>query len=253
MHSLTKSSIFSPYYLLGYAHSQVTILTPYVGQILAIVKEMRRSMNDVNAFVSELDQAELLREDADLEDIASQAEKSGKKQIRCSSVDNYQGEECDIIVISLVRSNKYNGIGFLKEEQRVNVLLSRAKHGMFIVGNAATLRSSSKGNHVWKPLLDMIQSQGRIVKSFPTICQLHPTDGTTYCTSVQEFRTQRPNGGCNRPCSARLKCGHACPLVSALIFDPTLRYLHLYSDLITPFSDVSSDGSRTFDHTQAMH
>lgn len=229
----------------------MTILSPYVGQILATVKEMRRSMNDVNTFVSELDQAELLREDADLEGIDSQAEKTEKKQIRCSSVDNYQGEECDIIVISLVRCNKHNGIGFLKEEQRVNVLLSRAKHGMFIVGNAATFRSS-KGNHVWKPLLDMFQSQGRIVKSFPTICQLHPTDETTYCRTVQEFRTQRPNGGCNRPCSARLQCGHACPLVSLLMFDPTERYLHLRSNHLFSL-DVSSDRSRTFYHTQAMY
>jgi hypothetical protein len=181
-----------------------------------IVKEMRRSMNDVNAFVSELDQAELLRDDVDLDDIDPQ-EKMGNKQIRCSSIDNYQGEECDIIVISLVRSNKYGGIGFLKEEQRVNVLLSRAKHGMFIIGNTATLRSSSKGKHVWNPLLDMLQSQGRIVKSFPTVCQLHPADGTTYCKTVQDFRVQRPNGGCNKPCNARLECGHACPLVSILV------------------------------------
>ena len=219
----------SPLCLLGYSHNQVTILTPYVGQILAIMKEMKRNMSDVNAFVSELDQAELLRDDVDLDEVASQEEKKGNKQIRCSSVDNYQGEECDIIVISLVRSNKHCGIGFLKEEQRVNVLLSRAKHGMFIVGNAATLRSSSKGNHVWKPLLDMFQSQGRVVKSFPTVCQLHPTDGTIYCRSVQEFRTQRPNGGCSRPCSARLECGHACPLVSIesciSLFISTLPYL----------------------------
>ena len=59
----------------------MTILTPYVGQILAIMKEMRRSMNDVNTFVSELDQAELLKEDTDLEDIVSQAEITGKKLI----------------------------------------------------------------------------------------------------------------------------------------------------------------------------
>ena len=204
--------------LAGYAHNQVTILTPYVGQILEITKEMSRSMGEVNTFVSELDQAELLRDDVDLEHIDSQEKNNGDRRIRCSSIDNYQGEECDIIVISLVRSNKYGGIGFLKEEQRVNVLLSRAKHGMFIVGNTATLRSSSTGCHVWKPLLEMFQSQGRIVSSFPTICQLHPTDGVTKCLTVQDFRTQRPNGGCTRPCNARLKCGHACPLVSNNFF-----------------------------------
>ncbi len=212
-------------------------------------------MGDVNTFVSELDQAELSRDGVDLEHIESQGKDDGDKRIRCSSIDNYQGEECDIIVISLVRSNKYGGIGFLKEEQRVNVLLSRAKHGMFIVGNTATLRSSSKGRHVWEPLLDMFQSQERIVSSFPTICQLHPTDGATKCLTVQDFRTQRPNGGCTRPCNARLKCGHACPLVSSFCLESSIfsTYFSQHTFLnILSRSDVSPNRSRASDHSHAM-
>src|SRR5210317_734093 len=85
---------------------------------------------------------------------------------------------------------------------------------MFIVGNSTTLRSSSKGKHAWNPILDMFQSQGLLVKSFPTVCQLHPSDGVVLCREPKDFRMLRPNGGCCRPCGSRLQCGHACPLVS---------------------------------------
>ena len=44
-------------------------------------------------------------------------------------VDNYQGEEADIILLSLVRSNQDDVIGFVKTENRVCVALSRARHG----------------------------------------------------------------------------------------------------------------------------
>ena len=60
------------------------------------------------------------------------------------TVDNYQGEENDIIILSLVRSNAKNNIGYLKISNRVNVGLSRAKHGMFIFGNSDCLVSKEK-------------------------------------------------------------------------------------------------------------
>ena len=47
--------------------------------------------------------------------------------VRVSSVDNYQGEENDLILLSLVRSNNDNDIGFLKMNNRICVALSRAK------------------------------------------------------------------------------------------------------------------------------
>ena len=40
------------------------------------------------------------------------------------------------MIFSAVRSNRHGNIGFLKNERRTNVALSRAKHGMIIVGNA---------------------------------------------------------------------------------------------------------------------
>ena len=55
--------------------------------------------------------------------------------MRISSVDNYKGEENDIILLSLVRSNKQYSIGFLKNFNRVCVAFSRAKLGFYIIGN----------------------------------------------------------------------------------------------------------------------
>ena len=54
--------------------------------------------------------------------------------VNITVVDNFQGEENDIILLSLVRSNNEANIGFLKVENRVCVALSRAKIGLYIIG-----------------------------------------------------------------------------------------------------------------------
>lgn len=113
----------------------------------------------------------------------------------------------------MVRANRRGNIGFLKEPQRVNVLLSRARHGMYIIGNARTLVSSNRGSAVWEPILQRLQSNGRVLKGLPTTCQLHPNDEPIVLCQKSDFRARRPNGGCERPCSYRLPCGHACPLM----------------------------------------
>ena len=59
-------------------------------------------------------------------------------------LDNYQGEESDIILLSLVRNNEDNKIGFLSIENRVCVALSRARNAMYIMGNMAQLSSENK-------------------------------------------------------------------------------------------------------------
>ena len=73
------------------------------------------------------------------------------KSIRYSTIDNFQGEESDIVILFLVRSNNTGNIGFLKEEQRVNVLLSRAWYGLLLVGKLQKLLSSKMGKHVGSP------------------------------------------------------------------------------------------------------
>ena len=55
--------------------------------------------------------------------------------VRVTAVDNYQGEENDVIILSLVRSNEEESVGFLKTDNRVCVALSRAKNGLYAFGN----------------------------------------------------------------------------------------------------------------------
>ncbi|MEX2591476.1 MAG: AAA domain-containing protein [Anditalea sp.] len=55
------------------------------------------------------------------------------------TIDGFQGQERDIIVISLVRSNSKGEIGFLADTRRMNVALTRAKRKLVVIGDSATL------------------------------------------------------------------------------------------------------------------
>ncbi|RKO96759.1 hypothetical protein CXG81DRAFT_4806, partial [Caulochytrium protostelioides] len=60
--------------------------------------------------------------------------------IRIVTIDEFQGCEADVVIVSLVRSNHKKLCGFMKVINRVNVLLSRARNAMYIIGDAATMR-----------------------------------------------------------------------------------------------------------------
>jgi len=61
------------------------------------------------------------------------------KQMRISTIDSFQGQEKDVIILSLVRSNDETGIGFLKDYRRMNVAITRAKEQLFVIGDSATI------------------------------------------------------------------------------------------------------------------
>uniref|UniRef100_A0A0D3FZD7 Uncharacterized protein n=1 Tax=Oryza barthii TaxID=65489 RepID=A0A0D3FZD7_9ORYZ len=70
--------------------------------------------------------------------------------VRVNSVDGFQGSEEDIIILSTVRSNSTGSIGFLSNRRRANVALTRARHCLWILGDAATLLGSGS---VWGELV----------------------------------------------------------------------------------------------------
>ena len=59
--------------------------------------------------------------------------------ISINTVDGFQGQERDIIVISMVRSNDEGQIGFLRDLRRMNVAITRARMKLIILGNADTM------------------------------------------------------------------------------------------------------------------
>ena len=74
--------------------------------------------------------------------------KNDLDHIEIDTVDGYQGREKDIIIFSSVRAkNADKSIGFLTDKQRLNVSLTRAKHGMYIICHADSLKRADKD---WK-------------------------------------------------------------------------------------------------------
>lgn len=72
------------------------------------------------------------------------------------TVDSFQGQERDIILISLVRSNTENEIGFLKDYRRMNVAMTRAKYKLIIIGDSATLGADA----FYGDLLTYVETNG---------------------------------------------------------------------------------------------
>lgn len=87
------------------------------------------------------------------------------------TVDSYQGEENDVVVLSLVRSNQRNNIGFLEIENRVCVALSRAQRGFYIFGDAPNLCKSSM--LWWYVLQIMAKDPCRVGFHLPLTCTKH--------------------------------------------------------------------------------
>ncbi|MGE3268232.1 MAG: AAA domain-containing protein, partial [Chloroflexota bacterium] len=69
-------------------------------------------------------------------------DRAALKLLEIDTVDAFEGREKDIIIVSLVRSNRRRDIGFLRLMQRINVALSRAKTMLIVVGDTSTLRGS---------------------------------------------------------------------------------------------------------------
>ncbi len=65
------------------------------------------------------------------------------KQLRISTIDSFQGQEKETIILSLVRSNDDGDIGFLKDYRRMNVAITRAKEQLFVIGDSATIGADS--------------------------------------------------------------------------------------------------------------
>lgn len=100
-------------------YGTVAVLTPYRAQKMALERKLRSVLGDGAAAA-----------------------------IAVQTVDGYQGQEADIVVFSCVRADReeaggdgnLRGVGFLADVRRLNVAITRAKRGLWIVGHADTLK-----------------------------------------------------------------------------------------------------------------
>uniref|UniRef100_A0AC34FF88 NFX1-type zinc finger-containing protein 1 n=1 Tax=Panagrolaimus sp. ES5 TaxID=591445 RepID=A0AC34FF88_9BILA len=137
-------------------------------------------------------------------------EKDYNKIIRIVNVDNYQGEECDIIILSLVRSKSDNNkIGYLNVKNRICVALSRARIGMYVIGNIEYLASAASSS-LWSNIKETVESDGNFSEYLITKCQIHGTE--QIIKHWKDFGYKCPDGGCQEKCDAVLGCGHKCSL-----------------------------------------
>ena len=89
-------------------------------------------------------------------DVVFGAQSLERSRIDCSTVDAFQGQERDAMVISLTRSNPQGEIGFLKEYRRMNVAITRAKHQLTVIGDGATVAQDA----FFERLIEAAESKG---------------------------------------------------------------------------------------------
>lgn len=86
----------------------------------------------------------------------------------------------------------------MSEASRLNVLLSRARDGLIVIGNLSNFTHARKGSEHWKKLSDFVTSKGYVHRGLPVRCQTHPArEATLY--KPEDFDRVSPDGGCGEP------------------------------------------------------
>ena len=192
----------------GYRTENIVVLTPYLGQLRLLLDELAKDNDPV---LNDLDSYDLVR--AGLMPAATAT--VGKPRICISTIgmstlqeafetcfltmtDNFQGDESDVAVISLTRSNVRRDIGFMSSPERLNVLLSRAREGLIMIGDAKHFSNARKGADLWQRLFKLLKDGKHIYDGFPVRCERHK-DRTAILRQPGDFDSECPDGGCKEP------------------------------------------------------
>ncbi len=98
----------------------------------------------------------MVREDAELAPLLVPRSSEQRSGLTINTIDGFQGQERDVIYISLVRSNAKHEIGFLSDYRRMNVAMTRARMLLIVVGDSATIGN----NAFYKAFLDYCDREG---------------------------------------------------------------------------------------------
>ncbi|KAN0098042.1 AAA domain containing protein [Tylopilus felleus] len=207
------------------AEGDIVVLCAYLGQLARLRDALA---GEVTVVIDERDQAALDDREADQDDTGDAILTTSiqrvkvKSHVRLRMVDNYQGEEGKIVILSLVRNSGGGddeleiptisqhtlvNVGFLKAENRTNVALSRTREGLYIFGNAENLSAKSR---MWRSIIEELDAHDSVGPALPVACHRHP-DKIEYVSSPGQLSWIAPDGGCLEQCDQKLKCGHPCP------------------------------------------
>jgi len=89
-----------------------------------------------------------------------------------------------------------NDIGFMSSPERLNVLLSRARNALIMIGNSDTFVKSRKGGSLWTRFMSLLE--GHIYDGFPVVCEKHK-DRKAIFSQPRDFDEESPDGGCKDP------------------------------------------------------
>lgn len=184
----------------GYRPCQITILSPYLGQVRLIrqlVKAAEKQFMDL--FVAEETHAESdTKGDVPVPPVTDNS-------IKVHTVDLYQGDENDFVIVSLVRSNDSGNIGFLNVLNRRCVAQSRAHCGLYFIGNRQTLSH----NKDWKVLIEGLAKSHCVDTSMPLHCPFHPSETRLFVSSHDQIPLKQ--SFCGVACGFRMPCQlHVC-------------------------------------------
>lgn len=168
----------------GIKQSQITVLTFYKAQRRVLLKKLKMHPSLVTS----------------------------DEPFEVHTVDSYQGEENDIVLLSLVRSpaaHREYAVGFLDNKNRVIVAISRARRGFYVFGNIVNAANASReSKEIWTPIWNAFINQKRYdpARGLPLQCQPHGNTIWIKNTSGWADNT----GGCDQRCNFIRDCGHQC-------------------------------------------
>ena len=128
------------------------------------------------------------------------------KAIDVATIDEFQGNEREIVVLSMVRTGKP---GFMKRANRMVVALSRQKVCLIIVGNKSTFANQPH----WGPFIEELEKRKAIGPNISFTCPRHPDKNQMILKSDETaFQEGKKIGFCQEQCNHPFSCGHRCTL-----------------------------------------
>jgi len=185
----------------GFSAKDITVVSLYKGQMYLIKEKLEELWNNLQK----------------QKEFKSQKffDERGTRNINVVVLDNYQGEENEVIIVSIVRSDK---LGFVKARNRALVTLSRARSMMVVVGYGSLLKSKEYSEH-WPLVIESAKKHNKYSVSegpnsgiYVRSCQKHIGNDIIDVLDTPSKLIQYRGSFCNEKCDYVFPCGHKCTL-----------------------------------------